>query len=98
VYFLVVLFDGCANYNYEVEGEKEGGACSMKGEKRNAYRLLVGKPQRKKPQRRRRRRWVGNIKMHLDEIEWVDVGWICLAQNRNEWRVLVNAVTELWVP
>jgi hypothetical protein len=67
-------------------------------EKRNAYRLLVGKPEGKRPLERPRRRWVGNIKMNLSEIGWDGVGWIGLAQDRDKWRALVNAVTNLRVP
>jgi hypothetical protein len=68
------------------------------GEKRNAYRLLVGKPQGKKPLGRTRRRWLNNIRMDLGEVGWVDVDWIGLAQDRNRWRVLVNSVLNLRVP
>jgi hypothetical protein len=65
------------------------------GEKRNAYRLLVGKPQGK---RRRRRRWVANFKRYLLEIGWGGVDWIGLAHNMDKWRALVNAVMNLRVP
>jgi hypothetical protein len=58
------------------------------GEKRNAYRLLVGKPEGKRPLGRPRRRWVDNIGMDLGEVGWGDVGWI--GQDRNRWRALVN--------
>jgi hypothetical protein len=68
------------------------GACSTNGEKRNAYRLFVGKPERKRPLGRPRRRWVDNIIMYLVEVGWGDVGWICLAQDRDRWRALVNSV------
>jgi hypothetical protein len=68
------------------------------GVKRNAYRLLVGKPEGKSPLRRPRRRWVDNIRMDLGEVEWGDVGWICLAKDRNRWRALVNSVLNLRVP
>jgi hypothetical protein len=64
------------------------------GEKRNTYRLLVGK----KPLGRPRRRWVDNIKMDLLEIGWGGVYWIGLAQDRDKWRALVNAVMNLRVP
>jgi hypothetical protein len=75
-----------------------GGACSPNGEKRNAYRLFVGKPEGKRPLGRPRRRWVDNIKMELLEIGWGFVNWIGLAQDRDKWRVLVNVVRNLRVP
>jgi hypothetical protein len=68
------------------------------GEKRNAYRLLVGKPEGKRPLGRPRRRWVDNIRMDLGMVGWSDVDWIGLAQDRNRWRALVNSVLNLWVP
>jgi hypothetical protein len=68
------------------------------GEKRNAYRLLVGKPERKRPLERPRHRWVHNIRMYLGEVGWGDVDWISLAQDRNRWRALVNTVLNLRVP
>jgi hypothetical protein len=68
------------------------------GEKRNTYRLLVGKPERKETTGRPRRRWVDNIMMDLLEIGCGDVDWIALAQYRDKWRALMNAVTNLWVP
>jgi hypothetical protein len=73
-------------------------ACSTHGEKRNAYRLLVGKPEGKRPLGRPRLRRVDNIRMHLGEVEWGDADWIGLAQDRNRWRALVNSVLSLWVP
>jgi hypothetical protein len=66
-------------------------------EKRNAYRLLVGKPEGKTPLERPRRRWVDNIRMDLGEVGWSDVDWIGLAQDRNRWRSLVNSVLNLRV-
>jgi hypothetical protein len=68
------------------------------GEKRNAYRLLVGKPVGKRPLERTGRRWMDNIRMDLGEVEWGDVDWIGLAQDRNRWRALVNSVLNLRVP
>jgi hypothetical protein len=68
------------------------------GEKRNVYGFVVGKPEQKTPLGRPRCRWVDNIKMDLLEIEWGDVDWICLAQDRDKWRALVNAVKYLRVP
>jgi hypothetical protein len=68
------------------------------GEKRNAYRILVGNPERKRPLGRLRRRWVDNIKIDLREIGWDGVNWIDLAQDRDQWRALVNTVMKLRVP
>jgi hypothetical protein len=62
------------------------------GKKRNAYSLLVGKPEGKRPLGRPRRRWVDNIRMDLGEVGWGDLDWIDLAQDRNRWRALVNSV------
>jgi hypothetical protein len=68
------------------------------GEKRNAYRLLVVKPERKRPLGKRRRRWVDNIRMDLGEVGRGDVEGIGLAKDRNRWRALVNSVLNLRVP
>jgi hypothetical protein len=75
-----------------------GRACSTNGEKRNAFRILVGKPEGKRPLGRPRRRWVDNIKMDLREIGWDGVYWIDLAQDRDQWRDVVNTVMNLRVP
>jgi hypothetical protein len=74
------------------------GHVARMGEKRNVYRLLVGKPEGKRPLGRPRRRWVDNIKMDRLEIGWGGVDWIGLAQDKNKWRALVNAVMNLRVP
>jgi hypothetical protein len=58
-----------------------GRACSTNGEKRNAYRMLVGIPEGKRPLGRTRHRWVDNIKMDLREIGWDGMDWIDLAQD-----------------
>jgi hypothetical protein len=68
------------------------------GEKRNAYRILVGKPEGKRPLGRPRHRWVDNIKIDLREIVWDGMDWIVLAQDRDQWRALVNTVMILRVP
>jgi hypothetical protein len=68
------------------------------GEKRNAYRLLVGKQEGKRPLGRPRRRRVDNIRMGLGEVGWGDVDWIGLAKDRNRWRAHVNSVLNLRVP
>jgi hypothetical protein len=68
------------------------------GEKLNAYRILVGKPVGKRPLGRPRRRWVDNIKIDIIEIGWDGRDWIDLAQERDQWRVLVNVVINFRVP
>jgi hypothetical protein len=68
------------------------------GVNRNAYRILVGKPEGKKLVGKPRRRWVDNIKMDVREIKWDDRDWIYLAQDRGRWRALVNTVMNLRVP
>jgi hypothetical protein len=74
------------------------GHVARMGEKKNAYRLLVGKPEGKRPPGRPRRRWVDNIRMDLGKVGWGDVDWIGLAQDRNRWRAVVNSVLNLRVP
>jgi hypothetical protein len=68
------------------------------GEKRSVYRLLVGKPEGKRPLGRPRRRWIDNIKMDLLETELSFGDWIGLAQDRYRWRALVNSVMNLRLP
>jgi hypothetical protein len=83
------------------EGEEDelGGACSTNGrEKKNAYRLLVRKSEGRRPLGRPRRRWLDNIRMDLVEVEWGDVDWIGLAQDRDRWRALVNSVLTPRIP
>jgi hypothetical protein len=65
---------------------------------KNAYRLFVGKPEGKIPLGRPRRRWVDNIKMDLREVGWGGMDSIALAQDRDQWRALVNTVMNLRVP
>jgi hypothetical protein len=76
---------------------RRAGHVARMGEERNAYRLLVGKPEGKRPLGRPRRCWVDNIRMDLGEVGWGDVDWNGLAQDRNRWRALVNSVLNLWV-
>jgi hypothetical protein len=64
----------------------------------NAYRLLVGKPEGRRPLGRPGRRLLDNIRMDLVEVGWGDVDWIGLAQDRDRWRTLVNSVLNLWFP
>jgi hypothetical protein len=72
-----------------------GGACSTNGDKRNAHRILVGKPEGKIPLGRPISRSVDNIKMGRREIGWDGVDWIDMAQDRDQWRILVNTVLNL---
>jgi hypothetical protein len=74
------------------------GHLAQMGEKRNVYRLLVGKPEGKRPPGRPRRRWMDNVKMDLLEIGLNVVDWIGLAQDRYRWRALVNSVMNLRIP
>jgi transcription termination factor 2 len=67
-------------------------------EMRNVYRLLVGKPEGKRPLGKPSCRWIDNIKMDLLEIGVSVVNWICLTQDRYRWRALVNSVMNLQVP
>jgi hypothetical protein len=68
------------------------------GEVRVAYNILVGRPEGRRPLRRSRCRWEGNIKMDFREIGFGDVDWIHWAQDRDRWRALVNTVMNLRVP
>jgi hypothetical protein len=71
---------------------------SANEDKRNAYRISVGKPEGKRPLGRTRRRWEDNIKMDFREIGWGGMDWIDLAQDRDQWRTLMNTVMNLRVP
>jgi len=68
------------------------------GKRRGAYRVLVGKPERKRQLSRPRYRWEDNMEMDLQEVGCGGMDWIDLAQNRDRWRALVNAVMNLRVP
>ena len=74
------------------------GHVARMGEERAVYRVLVGKPEGKKPLGRPRRRWMDNIRMDLQEVGCGHVDWIGLAQDRDRWRKLVSAVMKLRVP
>jgi hypothetical protein len=77
---------------------REAGHVARNGEKGNAYTILNGKPEVKRPLGRPRRRWMDNIKMDLRETGLGGMYWIDLAQDRNQWRALVNTVMNLRVP
>jgi len=67
------------------------------GDRRGLYRVLFGKPEGKRPLGRLRHRWEDNIKMDLQEVKFAGMDWIDLAQERDRWRALVNAVMNLQV-
>jgi hypothetical protein len=75
-----------------------GWACGAYGWGEGVYRVLVGKPEGKRPLGRPRHRWVDNIKMDLQEVGCWHVDWIGLAQDRDRWRTLMSAVMNLRVP
>ena len=74
------------------------GCVARMGEEMVVYRVLVGKPEGKRPLGRPRRRWVDNIRMDLQEVGCECMDWIGLAQDRDRWRTLVSAVMNLRVP
>jgi len=75
-----------------------GRACSTQDKDKTVYKILVGKPEGKRPLGRHRSRWENYIKMDFVEIEWIVVGWLHLAQDRDQWRAVVNTVMNLRVP
>jgi hypothetical protein len=86
------------DWNDQVKEDEMDRICSKNGEKRNACRILVRKPEVRRPLRRPRFRWVHNIKMDVREIGWDGMDWNDLAQDRDQWRALVNTVINLRVP
>jgi len=77
---------------------KLAGHVARMGEEKGVYRVLVGKPEGKRPLGRPRRRWVNNIRLDLQEVGCGYVDWIGLAQDRDRWRTVVSAVMNLRVP
>jgi hypothetical protein len=73
------------------------GHVARMGEERKLYKVLVGKPEGKRPLGRPRRRWENGVRMNLREIGLGGVDWIRLAQDRDRWRAVVSAVMNLWV-
>jgi hypothetical protein len=78
-----------------VKGDEMGRACSDFGGKRDACTILVGKPEGERPLARPTHRWEHNIKMDLGELGWGVMHWIDVAQDRDQWRALVNMLTNL---
>jgi hypothetical protein len=85
-------------FTFRIAKMRWAGHVVRLGEKRNEYRISVGKPEGKRPLGRPTRRWVDNIKIDLREIGWNDMGWIELAQDRDQWRALLNTAMNLRVP
>ena len=82
----------------QIEKNGMGRACSTYGARRGVYRVLVGKPEAKRPLGRPSCRWVDNIRMDIQEVGCRGMDWIELAKDRDWWRVVVNAVISLRVP
>jgi hypothetical protein len=78
-----------------IKWDEIGRTCSMNWGNMNAYRILVGKPEGNTLLGIPRRRWIDNIKMDLREIGWDGMDWIDVAQDRDQWRALVNTVINL---
>jgi hypothetical protein len=77
---------------------RRAGHLAHMGERRGVYRVLVWKPEGKRPLGRPRRRWEDNIKMDLHEVGYVGMDWIKLFQDRDRWLAIVNVVTNLRFP
>jgi hypothetical protein len=75
-----------------------GGACSAYGERRGIHRVLVGKSEGKRSLGRPKCRWEDNINLEIQEVKCGGMDWIDLAQDRERWQALVNAVMNLGVP
>jgi len=82
----------------QIEKNDMGGACSMYWERRGMHRILVGKPEVKRSFGRPRRRWDDTLKIDLQQMGCGGMDWIKLAQDRDRWRALVNAVMKFQVP
>jgi hypothetical protein len=92
------LYSSNINTMIKLRRMRWAGLVERMGEKRNAYRILVGKPEGKRPLGRPRLRWVDNIKVDHRKIGWGGVEWMGLAQDRDQWRALVNTVMNHRVP
>ena len=94
---MILLLTQCCSCD-QIEKNETGGACSVYGKWRGVYRILVGKPEGSRPLGRPRRRLEDNIKMDLQEVGCGGTDSIVLAQDRDRWRALANAVMNLWFP
>jgi hypothetical protein len=94
MYCSPILYCSCD----KIEKNEMGGACSAYGERRGVYRVLVRKPEGKRPLGRTRRRWKDNIKMDIEEVGYGGMDRVELAQDRDRWRELVNALMNIRVP
>jgi hypothetical protein len=81
-----------------VKEDEMGRECSMHGAKRSAYRILLGKPEGKRPLGRPILMWWDNIKIDLRELGCYALAWIKLAMDRDQWRAHMNKVMNFWVP
>ena len=100
-YIIIKLSDFTSHWPFSPTVAKRmrwAGHVARMGEERGAYRVLVRKPDGKRPLGRPRRRWVDNIRMDLQEVGCGYVDWIGLAQDRDRWRTLVIAVMNVRVP
>jgi hypothetical protein len=86
------------NYNVQVKEDEMGRACNIHGVKKNVCRILVGKPEGKRPVGRHKDKWEDNIKMNIIETEQDGMGWVDLAQDMDQCRALMNTVMNLGVP
>jgi hypothetical protein len=77
---------------------RRAGHVARIGEKRNAYTILMGKPEGKRPLQRPKHMWMDSIRMDLSEIGWDGVDWIDVNQDRDQWRAVANTVMNFRVP
>ena len=99
--FKSLLFPHCSLNTVQVIKSRRmrwAGHVASMGKRRGVYRVLVGKPEGKRPVGRPRRRWEDSSKMDLQEVRRGGMDWIKLAQDRDRWRALMKAVMNLWDP